>query len=163
MKGFLYIILAVLFLSVLVVPVVEVFMLGRDRILLASALYNSFRAARESSYSYEKMREIEAVADEEAFLRSFADTFAASYGMDCIDPTANPLQFTCPDRTFNDFEVHIGFMEEMRDGGAIATVVTLTAKTEYKFRTAYMQALDSGGDSPYLLQKTQSHTMSVTN
>jgi len=163
MKVFLYIIVAVLFISILITPIVEVFCLGRDRVLLSSTMHNSFRAARESSYSYQYMREIDAVADEEAFLRSFADTFAASYGMDCISPASNPLRFVSADEYYNDFDVYVEFREGTAAGDAIVTVVTITARSEYKFRTVYMRAISFGETNPYLLQRTQTYTMKVTN
>jgi len=163
MKVFLYIIVAVLFVSILITPIVEVFCLGRDRVLLSSTMYNSFRAARESSYTYVYMREIDAVADEEAFLRSFADTFAVSYGMDCVAPSSNPLRFVSAGGDYNDFVVYVDFRDEAADGDAIATAVTITARSEYKFRSAYMRMLRFGETSPYLLQRTQTYTMRVTN
>jgi len=163
MKVFLYMIVAVLFVSILITPIVEVFCLGRDRVLLSSTMYNSFRAARESSYSYLHMREIDAVADEEAFLRSFADTFEVSYGMHCISPPSNPLRFASMDGDYNDFEVYVDFRDEAAAGDAIATVVTITAKSEYRFRTMYMRMLSFGETNPYLLLRTQTYTMKVTN
>jgi len=163
MKVFLYIIVAVIFVSILITPIVEVFCLGRDRVLLSSTMYNSFRAARESSYSYMYMREIDAVADEEVFLRSFADTFAASYGMYCISPASNPLRFVPMGGDYNDFEVYVDFRDGTADGDAIVTFVTITARSEYKFRTVYMRMLSFGETNPCLLQRTQAYTMKVTN
>jgi len=163
MKIFLYIILTVFMLSILLTPITEVFILCKERVLLSSTLYNSFRAARESGYSYQHMREIDAVADEDAFLRSFSRTFAASYGMDCAAPAANPLRFTSPDGVFNDFEIDVEFQYGLADGGAIITLVTITARSEYMFRTLYMRAIGYGDANPYMLQKTETYTMKVTN
>ena len=163
MKVFLYIIVAVLFISILITPIVEVFCLGRDRVLLSSTMHNSFRAARESSYAYQHMREIDAVADEETFLRSFADTFAASYGMDCIAPASSPLRFISASGDYNDCDVYVDFRDEAAAGDSIVTVVTITARSEYRFRTAYMRVLSFGETNPYLLQRTQTYTMKVTN
>jgi len=163
MKILMYMILAVFLLSIAVTPLVEVFLAGRDKILLSSTLHNSFRAAREASYSYMAMRDIDAVADKEVFLKCFADTFAASYGMDCKNPEANPLKFVSPDGAFNDFDVFVDFQNDYGDGGAVLTTVTVTAESEYKFRTVYMRMISYGDTNPYLLRSSTTYTMRVTN
>jgi len=163
MKIFLYLILAVFLLSIAVTPLVEVFLAGRDRLVLSSTLHNSSRAAREASYAYLAMRDIDAVADEETFLRYFAETFAASYGMGCKNPAANPLKFVSPDGAYNDFDVFVAFQTEYGDGGAILTTVTVTAESEYRFRTAYMRLIGYGDTHPYMLRGTNTYTMRVTN
>lgn len=163
MKIFLYLILAVLLLSILITPIVEVFMLGRDKILLSSTVHNSFRAAREASYSYLDMRNVDAVVDKEVFLRSFARTFATSYGMDYINPTSNPLRFVSYDETFNDFFVTIEFYEDTGTGDATITIVTITAESEYRFRTGYMRAIGMGSRNPYMLTISRTYTMRIEN
>ena len=163
MKTLLYMILAAFLLSIVVTPLVEVFLSGRDKMLLSSAVYNSFRAARAASYSYLDMRNIDAVADEEVFLRCFADTFAASYGIDCKNPMANPLWFISPDGSMNDIFVFVDFSYELGEGGATLTTVTVSAEYEYKFQTAYMRLISYGDTHQYLLSSTNTYTMRVTN
>jgi len=163
MKIFAYLILAVFMLSVILTPLVEVFMLGRDKILLSSTMFNSFRAASEASYTYNDMRNIDAVVDEEVFLQCFADTFAASYGMECVGPVANPLRFVSYDGTFNDFLVYVDVYYEYADGDAVIAVVTVTAESEYRFRTGYMRLISYGDTNPYQLERKHTYTMRVTN
>jgi len=157
-----YVVLALLLFSAILTPLTEVFVLGKDKLLLSSTLYNSFRAAKEASYFYHEMRNIDAVADEETFLRCFADTFATSYDMDCADATANPLRFTSYNDAFNDFVVYVVFDEAMA-GDAVITTVTITAESEYKFRTRYMQLANYGSSNPYLLARTRTFTMRIEN
>ncbi len=164
MKILIYIILAVFLLSILLVPLTEVFILGKDSILLSATIYNSFRAAREASYTYEYMRRIDAVVDEEVFTRSFADTFAASYEMDCDDDTANPLRFTSADDTYNDFDVELQIDYDTGEGDAVLAKVKVTAKSRYKYRVGYMRWLNTDVDSnPLMLQSTREFTMWVRN
>lgn len=156
-------ILAAFLLSILVTPLVEVFLAGRDKIMLSSAVHNSFRAAREASYSYMDMRNMDAVADEKAFLRCFADTFASTYGMDCKNPGANLLEFASPDGIVNDIYVYVDFSYGTGEGGAVLTTVAVSAESEYKFRTAYMRLISYGDTHPYLLTSINTYTMQVTN
>ena len=163
MKALLYMILAAFMLSILVTPLVEVFIAGRDKILLSATVNNSYRTARETSYSYSNMRNVNAVIDEKGFLRCFAGTFATSYGMECTNPAANPLHFVSHDDTFNDFTVYVDFSYELAESGADITVVKVTAESEYKFRTGYMRMISYGDTHPYLLSSTNTFTMKVTN
>ena len=158
-----YMILAAFLLSIAVTPLVEVFISGRDKILLSSTVNNSYRTAREASYSYKDMRNVNAVMDEKMFLGYFADTFATSYGLECINPAANPLRFVSPDDTFNDFTVYVDFYYETVDGDVNIAVVTVTAESEYKFRTGYMRMVSYGDTHPYLLSSKNTFTMSVSN
>jgi len=109
------------------------------------------------------MRELNAVVNKKAFLKYFSDTFATSYGMYCVDPTASPLKFKSLNNAYEDFEVIVNFKEESEEGGAGFTVVTITAKSEYKFKTAFMQKMSSEEKVPFVLQKTQTYNMKVVN
>ena len=163
MKTLMYMVLAAFLLSIVVTPLVEMYMVCREKILLSSTVYNSFRAAREASYSYINMRDVDAVVDEEAFLRFFADTFATSYEMDCTNPTANPLQFVSHENTYNDYEVSVDIEQIPDEEGAYIAIVTVTAESEYKFRTRYMRMISIGDTNPYLLSNTSVFTMKITN
>ena len=63
MKIAIYLVLALLLFSAILTPLTEVFVLGKDKLLLSSTLYNSFRAAKEASYFYHEMRTIDAMVD----------------------------------------------------------------------------------------------------
>jgi len=163
MKALLYMIIAAFFLSIMVTPLVEVFIVGRDKILLSSTVNNSYRAAEETSYSYREMRNGNTVVDEERFLKCFADTFSTSYEMECTNTTSNPLRFVSYDDIFNDFIVHVDFRYELAEGGADVAIVTVTAESEYKFRTRYMRLISYGDTHPYLLSSTYIFTMRISN
>ena len=165
-KTLLYIFLVAFFIVIICTPLVETFILSRDRILLSSTIYNSLRAAEEASYSYLFIRDINAVVDEEVFCNSFADTFATSYKMDCID-YGNPLRFAPYDDSFNEFVVEIDFsppdMLGEYEGRALVTKVTATAESQYKFRTNLMRFMNDIITDPFLLRAERTYTMRVTN
>ena len=159
MKVMLYSILVAFLLYVIGTPLVEVFLLGRDKMLLSATLYNSFRAAKEASYSYLSMRDVDAVVDEEVFRQSFADTFAVSYGMECKDYDT-PLKLTSPDNSFNAFEIQIDFDNDLADDNSQIVIVTVTAVSIYKFRTRLMRAFAADTTR---LSEGRTFTMKVTN
>jgi len=146
---------------------VEAFILGRDKVLLSSTIYNSLRAAEEASYSYRFMRDVDAVVDEKVFRNCFADTFATSYDMSCVD-YENPLRFTSSDNAFNDFVVVIDFplaehLVAPAEGGALVTKVTVTVESKYRFRTGLMRFMNGLTADPFILRAEREYTMKVTN
>ena len=161
--------LAAFLLVILGTPLVETFILGRDKILLSSTIYNSFRAAKEASYSYLAMRNINALVYKQAFRKSFADTFCTSYDMHCIDTSSDTLRFQPNNEAFNEFIVTIVFSDPEQlaiddQGGAFITKVTVTAESKYKFRTNLMQFMNNNVISaPYMLKAEREYTMKVTN
>ena len=166
MRAFFYMVLAIILLSILVTPLVEVFLVGREKMNLSSAIYNSFRAAKESSYAYLAMRNIDVLVDEETFLRNFAGTFATSFGMNCQNPTANPMRFVSIDDSpngYNEYIVSVDFEYEYDEDRNATAVVTVTAESEYRFRTGYMQALSYGDANPFLITDTRTFKMEIAN
>ena len=167
-KTLLYIVLVAFLLVVLGTPLLETFLLGRDKILLSSTIYNSYRAAKEASYSYQAMRDIDALVYEQSFRDSFADTFCTSYDMYCTDTTSDTLRFESYDDTFNEYVVTINFSAPERltnedDGNAQTTRVTVTAESNYKFRTKLMQFMNDLAATPFVLRAEREYTMKVTN
>ena len=165
-KTLLHLFLVAILIVILVMPLIEIFILYRDKILLSATIHNSLRAAEESSYAYRFMRDINAVVDKEAFCNNFADTFATSYNIYCTD-YRNPLRFTPYDDAFNEFVVKIDFSAPeilgADEGEALVTKVTVTAESIYKFRTKAMQFLNDIATDPYLLREERAYTMKVTN
>jgi hypothetical protein len=159
------IILIVLILSIVLTPLVETFLLGREKLTLSATIYNSFRAARQASYSYIDMRRIDAIVDEEIFKRTFAETFAKTYDMDCVDENANPLRFKSYDDVYNDFEITLDFNEKSMpgDGDSTFTEVNIRVETEYNFKTKYLQEIDILSADPYLLADERTFNMQVVN
>lgn len=167
-KTLLYITLAAFLLVILCTPVIETLMMGRDKILLSSTVFNSFRAANETSYSYRSMRDINAVVHKQAFRESFADTFCTSYDMYCADTSSDTLRFQSYDGTYNDYIVRITFSDPEQlpyddEGSALVTRVKVTAESNYKFRTRLMQFMNETAIDPFVLHLEREYTMRVTN
>ncbi|MCL2152219.1 MAG: hypothetical protein FWH57_04565 [Oscillospiraceae bacterium] len=165
-KTLLYMFLVAFLVVIIGTPLVETFILGRDKVLLSSTIHNSLRAAEEASYSYMFMRNIDAQVDEEVFCNCFADTFATSYKMDCVD-YGNPLRFVPYDDTFNEFIVDIDFSPSfalsVEEGGALITKVTVTVESAYRFRTELMRFMNDIVADPFVLRAEREYTMKVTN
>lgn len=161
-KLFAYFILITVVLSIIITPLLEVFNVGRERILLGSAIYNSFRAASDNGYDYSNMRDIDAVLDEDVFKQTFAETFAVSYDMICSGTSGNTLVFTNSDK-YEDFYVDMSFVtEDHMPDDYTTTNVTVTAKSQYRFKTAYMELISSTL-SPFELSATRTFTIQVIN
>ena len=106
-----YIIIAGLFLSAIVMPLVEMFFVYRERLILSDALYNSCRTAAQASYNYADMRNIDAVHSKDAFVENFADTFSTSFGLNLESVSGNRLTFRSGNDAYNNFTVELDFYE----------------------------------------------------
>lgn len=163
MKMFAYIVLVIVVLAIVITPLVEVAMVAKDRVLLGATIYNSCRAAKETSYTYTDMRHIDAVVDEEVFTRAFADTFATAYDMTCTSGASNPLHFESADATYGDFTVDMEFDYDTGEGDAVIVTVHVDAESQYRFRTPYMRMIDYGTSNPFLLKSSRDFVMKVLN
>jgi hypothetical protein len=166
-KIFGYIIIAALALSAIVMPLVEVFFLYRERLMLGDALYNSSRVAAEASYQYMNMRNIDAVPYEEVFCDTFGDTFATAFGIPYTGRIGNTLHFkpNSPDAAYNNFTVVLRFVDvpNTQDNKRTNTV-TATATSEYKFKHAYVRFISLSKENlKYTMNITRTLTMEITN
>jgi hypothetical protein len=164
LKIFGYILVAVLFLSAIVMPLVEMFFVYRERQLLGDALYNSCRAAAEGSYYYEHMRNVNAKRREDAFKDVFADTFATSFDLYCTSKAGATLQFKSNNGYYGDFKVELEFKEEYHSADDKTVVkVTATATSPYKFKTNFMESIHKRTSIKYELKSIRFLTMEVIN
>ncbi|MCL1975339.1 MAG: hypothetical protein FWG61_04160 [Firmicutes bacterium] len=160
-----YILVAVLFLSAIIMPLFETFFVYRERLMLGHALYNSCRAAAEVSYNYTDMRNINALAREEELREIFADTFATSFGLNFAYMSGDILYFDTPNELYNEFKVILSIWYEISEYDASKTITKIeaTAISPYKFKTAYMQTLNTGAGIFYELDVKRAYTMEVFN
>jgi hypothetical protein len=167
-KIFGYILVAVLFLSIIIMPLVEVFFVYRERLMLGDALYTSCRVAAEASYKQRDMINVDAVIYEKDFRQAFAKAFAASFALDCLDRNADPLIFRPlnPD-VYNEFEVRLEFPEEESPdpaaGEKIVTGVKAIATSPYRFKTSFMEYFHINTGLHYELASSRTYDMEVNN
>ena len=170
-KIFGYILVAVLFLSAILMPLTDVFFAYRERLMLSDALYNSCRAATEAGYNMVNLRIIDAKRYNEYFLEAFENSFATSFDLALSETISTTngytLKFIPNNDAYNNFEVKLNFNEEesydpYTDDKKI-TSVTASATSPYKFKIAYMQRLNDSGNVEYTLKSERTYIMEVFN
>ena len=166
-KIFGYIIVATLFLSAIVMPLVEIFFAYRERLMLSDALYNSCRVAAEASINYWDISNINAAVYEHAFDENFGNTFATSFGLSYLGKTGNTLKFK-GNEAYNDFEVVLLFEEKYSESHGASydktiTSVSVEATSPYKYKISFMQSLNDNAHYDYLLRSERKYFIEVFN
>ncbi|AZK48634.1 hypothetical protein [Paenibacillus lentus] len=167
MKNIAIAMLLLLLLSVFLEPVVELMYLGKEKVVLGSALSNAARSARDRSLNYEFHRNLDAVVDEEKFVEYFAKAFSDALKLTWTNEglSSRELTFESTNDKYNEFTVTVEFTEEKNEiTELITTKVELKAQSEYKFQTKYLRlAEDAGQDVAYQLESQREFTLSVKN
>lgn len=133
--------------SVIVQPLIEIVNLGREKIILSSAIITSARSAKDRSLEYKFQRDLNAVVNEKLFAEYFADAFLKSMNLSLMSlDGVNEYRFKPQNDKYNDIIVTLDFAET-GDGisDQYVTVVKMKAETEYKFKTKAMQLVEKMG------------------
>ncbi|GGG02805.1 hypothetical protein [Paenibacillus aceti] len=133
--------------SVIVQPLIEIVNLGREKIILSSAIITSARSAKDRSLEYKFQRDLNAVVNEKLFAEYFADAFLKSMNLSLMSlDGVNEYRFKPQNDKYNDIIVTLDFAEP-GDGisDQYVTVVKMKAETEYKFKTKAMQLVEKMG------------------
>lgn len=155
-------ILMVVMLSVLVQPMVEIMEIGREKIIIGTALSNTCRASV-LSLKQDQMRDLDAKIDPVAFADTFSEVFANAMNVTCKDEHANPLVFTSNDGKYNDFTVSVNLTDEVNASTEqTVTKVKVRAETVYKFKTNKLQEA-SDKVTPYTIVSERMQLLSVKN
>lgn len=167
MKNIAIAMLLLLLLSVFLEPVVELMYLGKEKVVLGSALSNAARSARDRSLNYEFHRDLDASVDEDKFVKYFAKAFCDALKLTWTNEglSTRELIFESTNDKYNEFTVTVEFTEEKNEiTELITTKVELKAQSEYKFQTKYLRlAEDAGQDVAYQLESQREFTLSVKN
>jgi len=170
-KIFGYILIAVVFLTAIVMPLFEMFFIYRERLMLSDALYNSCRVATEAGYNYSDIRKIDAIWHDEYFLEAFAKTFATSFGLDLLDTAPTGAGYILRFRPnpsneiYNDFVVTLTIKQEYDTIDKKTTAeVTAEATSPYRFKHSYMRLISESNDKlNYELASRREYVMTVDN
>ena len=173
-KIFGYIIVAVLFLSIIIMPLVEAFLVYRERLMLSDALYSSCRVAAEASNKYRDMININAEVYKKSFCEAFGETFATSFGLNYVGMSGDILTFEPlpTNDAYDNFTVELDFDSsyvpihyDISRGTKTFTMVTVDAESQYKFKTRFMGYFHrlAPGIVYYELCSKQEYLMVVTN
>ncbi len=162
MKNFAYAILLVIFLSIVIEPLVEIMEVGREKILLNSALYNSYRVAVLTLDS-EMIRDLDARTKENDLIEKFSDAFEEAMEVTQINRSGNTLEFRSDAGKYENIIVTVTLNEyndSLTERGV--SKVSITAKTKYKFKTKYLKEV-AARVPDYFLISDKSYTFSVKN
>lgn len=167
MRGVAYTVLAIILLASLIQPLTEMVESCRQKILISSALHNSFRAARDRSLNEEDIATIDAVVIQEDFYDYFSEAFSDSldlYESERSEGAYGHLIFESDDERFNPIRVDFSIGDGPWAYDKETTEVELHVETEYKFKVGYMQKLqDKTKFDPYILEFDRKYILSVKN
>lgn len=153
------------FLSFLIIPMIEILNVTREKIALNTALTNAIRVAKDRSLSFEKQRKLDAEIEQNKFVQYFSEAFGTAMKITAKPISGNVLEFTSNNAQYNDFTVTLYFdIYNDSTTEALVTKVEVKAEADYKFKTKYLQMTnDAGKDVGFKLTGESTHIISVKN
>lgn len=165
-----YLLVAVLLFSALLMPLMEMLFVYRERLTLSDSLYNSCRVAAEAGYRYVDARKTNAVLNKELFRQAFEDAFASSFDLYVSATTATAAGYSFkfkPYNTdaYNEFKVELEFPAVYDTLSKKWTVkVIAQATSAYKFKHNYiLKMINEGSGINYQLKSTREYPLEVIN
>lgn len=160
-------VLLVILASIFIEPLVELLNLGRENIVIGTAISNSARSAKDRSLAYEAQRNLDAQVNEKKFVEYFSDALEDALNLTLKDSEYGErrLVFTSNDGKYNDITVDLDFEEkENPETEQIVTTVTMEAKTNYQFKTKYLKlAKEAGQNVDHELVEKRVLVLSIKN
>ncbi|GGG05746.1 hypothetical protein GCM10010912_57980 [Paenibacillus albidus] len=155
-------VLIAVLLSILIAPLMEIFNLSREQIVLGTSLNNALRSAKDRSLSYEKLRGLDAEVDEERFAEYFAEAFASAMEAQLEENEGGRLVFEGQESTL---AVTLDFTHEVDPQTERETTeVHVKAEVPYTFKTRYLRlAREAGEDVDYVMKGERMTVLSVKN
>lgn len=167
MKELAYVVLGIIFLASLVQPMTEMAEACRQKIVINSALNNSFRAARDRSLKEESLQELDAEIDIEAFYDYFSDAFCDSLELSEISRNEGEygsIIFESYNDDFNEILVEFEISDGDYDDDKEKKEVKIHAETNYKFKIGILKVLeDKTKYSDYTLEFDKRYLLLVKN
>ena len=179
-----YIVVAVVFSSLLLQPLSEFIHLCKEKITLNAALINSSRAAQVNALNIYRMRDLgyddpaatsgEFVLSVE-FINFFVGAFSTSLSLTAQTPTGNTAKFDANGR-FDEITVEFTFDDTTYDAlsddyyttadtehDRPVTFITAEMKTPYVFRTYWLDLANSVLPDKYKLTSTHRFLVQIIN
>lgn len=141
--------LAVILLLILIMPLVDLANVMREKIMLGSALTNASRAAENLSLQYDDHRNLDAVLNEIEFVRHFAESLEKALDLTTIHASGMTVKFRSNSGLFNDITVTLDFNTRTGADNRMITEVRMQARTDYKFKTKLLQAAEQATGFKY--------------
>ncbi|MDQ2085698.1 hypothetical protein RBH29_04520 [Herbivorax sp. ANBcel31] len=157
-------ILIIILTSIIIEPMVETVNILRERVILTSALTNSFRAAKDRSIEEDSRRDLHASVDEELFIEYFCEAFEDAMNLSLSSIHGNEIIFVCENENYNDFNITVKIDEYEDDiTGQIVSEVNLKAASIYNFKTKYLNLAENSLSSDYMLTGERTFLLFVRN
>ncbi len=138
MKFIAYLLVAVVFISAMIMPITELLSAFSDMCKIDAAVHSSMRAAIKESENEDETRNVESVIIQDKFEKVFRDSFCSALNLKTVDSR----NFTSVDGKYNDFSVKYFTFNKNK--------CTVEVKTPYKFKSGlfnrYLKDLNSAGD-----------------
>lgn len=167
MRELAYIVLGIVFLSSLVQPFTEMAEACRQKIVINSAINNSFRAARDRSLKEESLQNLDAEIDIEAFYDYFSDAFCNSLDLGEISRNEGEygsMVFDSYNDDFNEIRVEFQISDSDDYDDKIKKQIEIYAKTNYKFKVGILKTLeDKSKYADYTLEFKKEYILLVKN
>lgn len=153
--------------SIVIQPLIEIVNIGREKIIVGTAITTSARVAKDRSLEYQFQRELDAVVNEKKFAEYFSEAFEKSLNLAWINPSdgTSLLKFKSNDGKYNDIIITLDFVkDEDLVTEQVVTKVSMEAESEYKFKTKAMKfAEEAGKDVDYTLVEERTLILSIKN
>lgn len=165
MRQMAYTVLTIILLASFLQPLTEVVEACRKRVVISSALHNSFRAARDRSLTEESIRELDAEVDVGLFYDYFSEAFCDSLDLsEAMRSEGNMgyIEFASDNALFNDIKVEIDIEDDAYEDRE-ATYVSLHTETNYKFYIGIMKQLNDAMHDSYILEFDNTYLLYVKN
>lgn len=158
-----YGILTIVFASLILVPLVEMAVVYREKIVMDSAIRNASRVAKDRALEFEGIRNLDADMDEERFKDYFSEAFEDVMNLSESSSTGNAIKYESIDGKFNTVTVEFDFYEEDRPEGVVSEV-NIKAEAAYKFKTQLMRTVEELNPAlDYQLETERSYVLTVKN
>lgn len=165
MRQLAVVVLAIVLFSSFVQPLTEVAEACRQKVLINTALNNSFRAARDRSLTEASIRDLDAEMDIDIFYEYLSEAFCDS--LDLVETARNvgssgSIEFESTDDKFNKIRLEIDISEDSYEDRE-AEEVEIHAETPYKFKIGALKLIQKYAESDYVMEFDKTYLLWVKN
>lgn len=146
-KGFSIAIIVVIFLSLIILPFMEMVNVFVHKLELNTAVFNAIRSAASRSVNADDKSVLDVHMDEETFYKRFAESFSTALKLNETYPSDNMVFTPKGECVFNDIDVNISITSDYdvdSDGNPIVSLSTIKveAQTYYSYKTGYLRLMN---------------------
>ncbi|MBH5320057.1 hypothetical protein I6N90_19835 [Paenibacillus sp. GSMTC-2017] len=158
-----YGILFVTLASIILVPLIELAVVYREKIVLDSAIRNASRVAKDRALQTEGIRDLNADIDEEKFKTYFSEAFRDVMNLTASSSAGNTLTYKSTDGRYETLTVNLQFDELSKPEGLV-TEVKVRAEASYIFKTKLMRTVEEVNPAVnYQLVTEREYVLTVRN